>query len=222
MTTDGTWYWGFVAAGDGQGGRAHQRFWNGGAALAGPRPVAHPAADPAGPAGRRARASRWASRWRCAAPTTARPRGARWRESWSPRTAGSWGAPRRAPATTARPAWSSPPRRPAPTRSRPRRRWPARPSERAAAAVAVRASGAEDSDAAPRPELLRQIAEATGGTFSAPAAVRAAASCACGSRRWSRSGASRTSRSGTAGGTWRSWPGALGGEWVLRRRFGHW
>ncbi|MEI7706289.1 MAG: hypothetical protein WCK73_17025, partial [Deltaproteobacteria bacterium] len=28
VTTDGTWYWGFVAAGDGQGGRAHQRFWN--------------------------------------------------------------------------------------------------------------------------------------------------------------------------------------------------
>ncbi|MCX5731907.1 MAG: glutamine amidotransferase, partial [Deltaproteobacteria bacterium] len=29
MMSDASWYWGFVAAGDGQGGRAHQRFWNG-------------------------------------------------------------------------------------------------------------------------------------------------------------------------------------------------
>jgi len=40
------------------------------------------------------------------------------------------------------------------------------PVVEATGAVAVRAAGPEDLDAAPRPELLRAVAEATGGAFS--------------------------------------------------------
>jgi len=98
---------------------------------------------------------------------------------------------------------------------------PGTPPERAAAAVAVRSSGAEDSDAAPRPELLRQLAEATGGTFSTlprsglpELKLREPEVVEVGRKQdvplWDR---------------W--WylallAGALGGEWLLRRRFGHW
>jgi hypothetical protein len=98
---------------------------------------------------------------------------------------------------------------------------PGTPLERGSAAVAVRSSGAEDSDAAPRPELLRQVAEATGGTFSIlprsglpELKLREPEVVEVGRKQdvplWDR---------------W--WylailAGALGGEWLLRRRFGHW
>jgi len=87
--------------------------------------------------------------------------------------------------------------------------------------VAVRSSGTEDSDAAPRPELLRQVADATGGTFSTlphsglpELKLREPEVVEVGRKQdvplWDR---------------W--WylallAGALSGEWVLRRRFGHW
>jgi uncharacterized membrane protein len=91
--------------------------------------------------------------------------------------------------------------------------------ERAAGAVAVRA-GPEDADAAPRPELLRAVADATGGAFAAagdrfpdvpmiePEPVEV------GRRREVP--------------IWDRWPLlavvglALGAEWALRRRWGRW
>ncbi|MEI7705676.1 MAG: hypothetical protein WCK73_13880, partial [Deltaproteobacteria bacterium] len=98
---------------------------------------------------------------------------------------------------------------------------PGAPLERGAAAVAVRANGAEDSDAAPRPELLKQVAEATGGTFTnlphsglPEIRMREPEVVEVGRKRdrplWDR---------------W--WTiaflaCALGGEWLLRRRSGHW
>ena len=93
--------------------------------------------------------------------------------------------------------------------------------ERTAAAVAVRSSGAEDSDAAPRPELLRQIADATGGTFTQlprsglpELRLREPEVVEIGRKRDEP--------------LWDRWwylailAGALGGEWLLRRRLGHW
>ena len=87
--------------------------------------------------------------------------------------------------------------------------------------MAVRASGAEDSDAAPRPELLRQLAEATGGTFTRlPQAglpelrLREPEVVEIGRKKDEP--------------LWDRWwylailAGALSGEWVLRRRLGHW
>jgi hypothetical protein len=95
------------------------------------------------------------------------------------------------------------------------------PVERGGAAVAVRSSGAEDSDAAPRPELLRQLAEATGGTFTRlPQAglpelrLREPEVVEIGRKKDDP--------------LWDRWwylailAGALSGEWVLRRRLGHW
>jgi hypothetical protein len=98
---------------------------------------------------------------------------------------------------------------------------PGAPPERASAAVAVRSSGPEDSDVAPRPDLLRAVAEATGGTFSTlprgglpdlrlndPEVVEV------GRRKdvpvWDRWWALALLAA------------ALAGEWVLRRRWGHW
>jgi len=90
--------------------------------------------------------------------------------------------------------------------------------EHATGAVAVR-PGPEDADAAPRPELLRAIAEATGGKFTTggrspvlpfvePEAVE------IGGRKdrplWDR------------GWLLAVLAGALAGEWALRRRWGRW
>jgi hypothetical protein len=86
--------------------------------------------------------------------------------------------------------------------------------------VAVRASGPEDADAAPRPELLRAVAEATGGAFSTadrglpPVHLAEAEVVEVGRRKdvpiWDR-----------------AWflvalVVSLGAEWVLRRRWGYW
>jgi hypothetical protein len=94
-------------------------------------------------------------------------------------------------------------------------------AETATAAVAVRGAGPEDSDAAPRPELLSALAEASGGAFETvpggdmpdlqladPQVVE------IGRRR--------------AVPIWdRAWvlvalAATLAGEWVLRRRWGYW
>jgi hypothetical protein len=87
--------------------------------------------------------------------------------------------------------------------------------------VAVRGAGPEDADAAPRPELLSAIAEATGGAFDAiPGGDLPRLSLAdpevveIGRRK--------------AVPIWdRAWylaalALALAGEWVLRRRWGYW
>src|SRR6266568_436926 len=97
---------------------------------------------------------------------------------------------------------------------------PDAPIERATGAVAVRASGPEDADAAPRPELLRAVAQATGGTFSSVEAglpeVRLTAPevVEVGRRKdlpiWDR------------GWFLAALVTTLAAEWVLRRRWGYW
>jgi hypothetical protein len=97
---------------------------------------------------------------------------------------------------------------------------PDAPIERATGAVAVRASGPEDADAAPRPELLRAVAQATGGTFSSAEAglpeVRLTDPevVEVGRRKdlpiWDR------------GWFLAALVGTLAAEWVLRRRWGYW
>jgi hypothetical protein len=91
----------------------------------------------------------------------------------------------------------------------------------ATGAVAVRGAGPEDADAAPRPELLSAIAEATGGRFSAlpggslpELALADPEVVEIGRRKavpiWDRAwflGALALS---------------LAGEWILRRRWGYW
>lgn len=91
----------------------------------------------------------------------------------------------------------------------------------ATAAVAVRGAGPEDADAAPRPELLSAIAEATGGGFSAlpdgglPRLALANPEVVEIGRR-------------KAVPLWDRWwtlaalAAAVAAEWVLRRRWGYW
>jgi uncharacterized membrane protein len=93
--------------------------------------------------------------------------------------------------------------------------------EPATAAVAVRGAGPEDADAAPRPELLSAVAEASGGAFEAipggglpnlrladPEVVEIGRRKAVPiwDRAWYLLGLAL----------------ALGAEWVLRRRWGYW
>jgi uncharacterized membrane protein len=91
--------------------------------------------------------------------------------------------------------------------------------ERATGAVAVRA-GDEDADAAPRPELLRAIAEATGGRYvragDRPSGLpfREPEAVEVGGRKdvpiWDRAPLLALLAA------------ALAGEWALRRRWGRW
>jgi uncharacterized membrane protein len=96
---------------------------------------------------------------------------------------------------------------------------PGTPVEKATGAVAVRSSGPEDADAAPRPELLRAIAEVTGGDFSTadrlpdvrltdPEVVEVGRrkDVPIWDRAWYLVGLVM----------------ALAGEWILRRRWGYW
>lgn len=219
VTTDGTWYWGFVAAGDGEAGRAHARFWNNALRwmvrdpeltplqVQPERPVVEPG-EPVGlslsvrgadygPApGARVSAELVSDDGK----TVGRAEG----------VAGADGTARIA----------LPPVPPGAYRVAATAERAGSPPERSSAAVAVRSSGLEDTDAAPRPDLLRAIADATGGSFtslphrglpglrlSEPEVVEV------GRRRevplWDR------------WWTLAVLAAALGGEWVLRRRWGH-
>jgi uncharacterized membrane protein len=92
--------------------------------------------------------------------------------------------------------------------------------EQATGAVAVRSSGSEDSDAAPRPELLRAVAEATGGRFARADQALPQVNLAepevveVGRRKdvpiWDR------------GWFLAALVATLAAEWVLRRRWGYW
>ena len=97
---------------------------------------------------------------------------------------------------------------------------PDAPVERATGAVAVRASGPEDADAAPRPELLRALAQATGGTFAT--AGPACRTCASPTRRSSRSGRRKDLPIWDRGWFLAALVATLAAEWVLRRRWGYW
>jgi uncharacterized membrane protein len=220
VTTDGTWYWGFVAAGDGQGGRAHQKFWNGALRWLVRDPSLtplqvspdRPSVEPGEPIGFSVgvRGPDYGP-----APGTV-VEGSLLAEDG--RTVGR--AQARAGADgTARLEFPAAP--PGAYKLQASAEVAGAPVERTAAAVAVRSSGAEDSDAAPRPELLRQIADATGGTFTQlprsglpELRLREPEVVEIGRKRDEP--------------LWDRWwylailAGALGGEWLLRRRLGHW
>jgi len=218
--TDGTWYWGFVAAGDGQGGRAHQRFWNGALRWLVRDPSLtplqiqpdRPAVEPGEPVG-----------------FSVAVRGPDYGPAPGTAVTGELVADDgrvigRAEARaggdgSARLEFPAPP--PGAYKLQASAEVAGAPLERGAAAVAVRASGAEDSDAAPRPELLRQIAEATGGTFTRLPQSRLP------ELRFREPEVVEVGRK-RDDPLWDRWwylavlAGALGGEWLLRRRFGHW
>jgi uncharacterized membrane protein len=220
VTTDASWYWGFVAAGDGQGGRAHQRFWN--AALRWlvrdpsltPLQVQpdRPTVEPGEPVGLSLSVRGTDYGPAPGAPVTGEL------VSEDGKVVGRAEA-RAGTDGTARLEFPPPP--PGAYRIQATAQLPGSPPEKASAAVAVRASGPEDADAAPRPELLRQVAEATGGTFTTlpasglPELKLAEPEVVEVGRKRDRP-------------LWDRWwtlavlAGALAGEWVLRRRFGHW
>jgi uncharacterized membrane protein len=220
VTTDGSWAWSFLAAEEGLGNRAHQRFWGNALRWLVRDPTLtplqvqpdRPAVDPGEPVGLSV-----SLRGADYAPAAGARVAAELRSSDGQAVARGEGVT--GPDGTARvelPALPPGAYKVVATAER-----PGAPPERAEGALAVRGSGPEDTDVAPRPELLRAVAEATGGTFTQlphgglpelklddPEVVEV------GRRKdvpiWDR---------------WWSLAvlaAALGGEWVLRRRWGHW
>jgi uncharacterized membrane protein len=220
VATDGSWRWGFLAAEGGSGDRAHRRFW--GAALRwlvrdpdlAPLKVDpdQPAVEPGtpvgltvtvrgpdfGPApGRRVTVEAVAEDGRAVARAEAvsGPDGTA-RVELAPPGPGAYKVVARAEGT-------------------------AGTAEQAATAVAVRGAGPEDSDAAPRPELLAAIAEATGG-----------ASAVLPGGRWPELRATQAEVVEVGRRKdqpiWDRWwtiaalAVTLAAEWVLRRRWGYW
>ncbi|MGC3997006.1 MAG: glutamine amidotransferase [Anaeromyxobacter sp.] len=217
ITTDASWRWGFLAAESGEGGRAYQRFWNGALrwlvkdpALA-PLQVEPdaPAVEPGAPvgvtvssrgpdfgpaAGRKVSAALVDDDGRTVAKgeAVAGPDGSA-RIELTPPGPGAYKIVAAAEGAT----------------------------NQATAAVAVHGAGPEDADAAPRPQLLQAVAEATGGAFSAlpggdlpdlqltdPEVVE------IGRRKevpiWDRWWALAALAA------------VLSAEWILRRRWGYW
>jgi len=224
VTTDSSWFWGFVAAEGGGTNRAYQRFWNNALRWLVRDPSLtpiqvepdRPAVEPGEPVGLSisVRAPDYG-------PATGAPVAAELVSedgkvvAHGEAVAGADGVAHlelQPPApgaykvvAAARPSPGAP---------------GTAPAEQATGAVAVRSSGPEDSDAAPRPELLRAIAEATGGSFAradqAMPGVRLAEPevVEVGRRKdvpiWDR------------GLFLAALVGTLAGEWVLRRRWGYW
>ncbi|HSD21468.1 MAG TPA: glutamine amidotransferase [Anaeromyxobacter sp.] len=216
VATDASWRWGFLAAESGQGNRAYLRFWNQalrwlvrdpGLAPLQVEPDA-PAAEPGAPVGIEVTARRpdWgpASGERVSAElvdddgrSVARGEA----------VAGEDGVARVELVPPGPGAYKIVAR--------------GKDGETATGAVAVRGAGPEDADAAPRPELLSAIAEATGGAFSAlpggdlPDLRLADPEVVEIGRRKSVP-------------VWDRWwylaalAGVLAGEWILRRRWGYW
>ena len=217
VASDATWRWGFVAAEAGQGNRAYLRFWNAALrwlvkdpALA-PLQVEPdaPAVEPGAPVG----LSISARRPDFGPAAGARITGELVDESGRPVARGEAVADEEGAARLELVP-------PGPGAYKVIARGEGA-REVATAAVAVRGAGPEDADAAPRPELLSAVAEATGGAFSAlpggdlpdlrladPEVVE------IGRRK--------------AVPIWDRWwylaaiAGLLAGEWILRRRWGYW
>ncbi|WP_242344848.1 glutamine amidotransferase [Anaeromyxobacter terrae] len=216
VATDATWRWGFLAAESGQGNRAYLRFWNQalrwlvrdpGLAPLQVEPDA-PAVEPGAPVGIAVTSRRPdfgpAAGDRVAAElvdddgrSVARGEAA----------AGEDGVARVALVAPGPGAYKIVAHGP--------------DGATATGAVAVRGSGPEDADAAPRPELLSALSEATGGAFSAlpggklPELKLANPEVVEIGRRKSMP-------------VWDRWwylaalASVLAGEWVLRRRWGYW
>ena len=224
VTTDSSWFWGYLAA-EGGGGRAYQRFWNNALrwlvrdpALA---PVQvepdRPTVEPGEPVGLSiaARGPDWSPAAGAAVTAELVSEDGR-RVARAEATAGADGVAHLELAPPPPGAYkvvaTAAPRcgeGPCP---------PGAPVEQATGAVSVRASAPEDQDAVPRPALLREVAEVTGGDFSAgdhlpelrltpPEVVEV------GRRRdvplWDR------------GWSLALLAVALCAEWLLRRRWGH-
>jgi uncharacterized membrane protein len=222
VTTDSSWFWGFVAAEGGGTNRAYQRFWNNAlrwlvrdpsltpVQVEPDRPAVEPGeavglsisvrAPDYGPgAGTPVIAELVSEDGKVVArrESVAGPDGVAHVEL-EPPAPGAYKV-----VATARPAPGS-----------------TAPPEQATGAVAVRSSGPEDSDAAPRPELLRAVAEATGGRFARvdqalPVVPLAEPEVVEVGRRkdvpiWDR------------GWLLGALVAALAAEWVLRRRWGYW
>ena len=217
VTTDASWRWGFLAAEGGQGNRAYLRFWNSalrwlvrdpGLAPLQVEPDA-PAVEPGAPVGIAisARAPDWGP--------------AAGRKVSAELVAEDGRAVARGDSVADKDGLARlelvPP---GPGAYKIVARGEGGPDV-ATGAVAVRGAGPEDADAAPRPELLSAIAEATGGRFAAlPGGAVPALALAdpevveIGRRkavplwdRWWYLGALALS---------------LAGEWILRRRWGYW
>lgn len=217
LTTDSSWRWGFLAAESGQGNRSYLRFWN--AALRwlvrdpslAPLQVEpdSPTVEPGAPVGLTvsARGPDWG-------PATGKKVTAEL-VAEDGRTVGR-GEAAAGPDGTVRIELVPP----GPGAYKVVARGEGG-KEVATAAVAVRGAGPEDADASPRPELLRAVAEATGGAFSAlpggdlpDLALADPEVVEIGRRR--------------AVPIWDRWwtlaalALVLSTEWVLRRRWGYW
>jgi hypothetical protein len=222
VATDASWRWGFLAAESGQGNRAYLRFWNQalrwlvrdpGLAPLQVEPDA-PAVEPGAPVGieyaRRPDQPRLRRAGERGACRRRRPSVAR-----GEAVAGADGTARVELAPPGPGAYKVVARGDG-------------DATIAVAAVAVRGAGPEDSDAAPRPDLLSAVAEATGGAFSALPVSRLEIA----DPRWWRSGDESPFRYGTAGGTSPRWracspasgscggDGATGSRALVRRAFG--
>lgn len=219
VATDSTWFWGFVAAEAGRGGRAHQRFWlnalrwlvrDPGTDALQVEPdqrtvepgspvgltVSLRGADFGPAAGRKVSVELVGEDGKAAAGGDAvTSADGEARLELLPPGPGAYRVVARAEGAAS--------------------------VETGGAAVAVRGAGPEDADAAPRPELLRAIAKATGGGFSLlpggglpELALNDPERIEIGRRKdvpiWDRAW------------TLAALAATLAAEWVLRRRFGYW
>ena len=220
VTTDGSWYWGFVAAEEGRGSRAYQRFWNNALRWLVRDPDLtplqvqpdRPAVEPGEPVGLSV-----AVRGPDYGPAPGTKVSAEVISDEGKvvdRAEGISGAD-----GVARFELPSPP--PGAYKVVAQAERPGAPPEHASAAVSVRSSGPEDFDAAPRPELLRELAELTGGTFT-PLPHRGLPDLRLTDPEVVEVGRRRDVP------IWNRWwflavlAVACGGEWILRRRWGHW
>jgi uncharacterized membrane protein len=166
VTTDSSWFWGFLAADSGQGNRAYQRFWSSALRWLVRDPDLTPlkvepdapSVEPGAPLG-----------------LTITARGPDWGPAAGKKVSASLVSEdgkvvARGDATvgadgTARLELTPP--GPGAYKIAARGEGEAGPGDAATSAVAVRGAGPEDADAAPRPELLSALSEATGGAFAA-------------------------------------------------------
>jgi uncharacterized membrane protein len=227
VTTDSSWFWGFVASEEGAGNRSYQRFWNNALRWLVRDPALtpvqvepdRPAVEPGEPVGLSisVRAPDYGPG--VGAPVSAELVSEEGKVvAHGEAVAGPDGVAHLELPTPGPGAYK------VVARGRPRCGTgvcpPDSPVEQAAGAVAVRSSGPEDADASPRPELLRAVAEATGGAFGTvdrglPEVRLADPEVVEVGRRkdvpiWDRA--------------WflAALVGTLAGEWVLRRRWGYW
>jgi uncharacterized membrane protein len=228
VATDSSWFWGFLAAEQGGSTRAYQRFWTNALRWMVRDPDLAPVrvdpdareVDLGSPIGVTVTAS--APDWSPAAGAPVRVELLGEGGGAAARAEGTIGPDGSAHLRVSAPGAPGAYRVQASvaTRCGPDAPCPAdAPREQATAAVAVRAAGPEDLELAPRPALLRELAEATGGRFvdagdRLPDLPLAEAEVVEVGRREDRP-------------LWdRAWTllalsMLVGAEWVLRRRWGH-